>query len=152
MELHPLAPLLCSAAILRHQRFPAPGWGVIYSHYFTMWHRKLNYHVIISRVEVLHCSIQQLDKTMQIEIIALDLLRSHREKSEVKKCGNTRPHFAYTEQGHLPAPNDGIYGHLGLLQRSCTRNGHCALANAPIQGHLDRTKWEKRFTRVANSH
>lgn len=57
MELHPLAPLLCSAAILRHRRFPVPGWGLIY----TMWYRKLNYLVIISRVELLDCSIQQFD-------------------------------------------------------------------------------------------
>lgn len=85
MELHPLAPLLCSAAILRRQRFPVPGWGLIHSHYFTTWYRILNYHVIISRVELLDCSIQQLDKTMQAEIITRDLLRSQRQKSEVQK-------------------------------------------------------------------
>ena len=36
MELHPLAPLQCSAAIPRHQRFPVPGSGLIYLHYVAM--------------------------------------------------------------------------------------------------------------------
>ena len=143
MELHRLAPLQCSAAILKHQRFPVPGNGLIYLHCFPMWYRKRN----VSRVELLDDSIRLLETNTanrnRCSWSFKDLALPSHNNLNSRKCGNTRQHLAYHKQPvHLPAPRDGIYGHPGLLQRSCTRNGHCALANAPIQGHLDRTKRE----------
>lgn len=139
MELCPLAPLLCSAAILRRQRFPVPSWGLIHSHHFTMWYPKLNYHVIISRVEPLDCSIQQLDKTMQIEILALHLLRSHRQKSELKRMWKHKATSCLLR--HSTSAISQLQTMEAMDYQACSSVRAPGMGTVPLQMHQFKATW-----------